>query len=122
MKRKNYKDFNNSKYSKFQKKRNYKNDQEASTSTNINFQNNDLEKSNTEFITGVRARSIQLLSSYNIDSETSNPFSDHHNLPSFQESNFFIPFCFVLFFFCYEYQKKNLLTLFFSIYIFFIKI
>ena len=94
MKRKIYKDPNNSKYSKLQKKRNYTNHNEASTSTNVNFQNNQFNKSNTEIITGLRARSIQLFSSYNTGKETSNSSSDNYSLPSIQESNFFILFFF----------------------------
>ena len=90
MKRKIYKDPNNSKNSKFRRKRYYQNDHEASTSTNINFEDNHLEKSNTEFLTGVRVRSIRLLSSYNNNRQTSNSLSDNYSLPSFQESNFFI--------------------------------
>ena len=90
MKRKTYKNPNDSKYSKLQKKQNYTNDNEASTSTNVNFQNNQFKKSNTEIITDFWTRSIQLSSSYDTGEGTSNPFSDDYNLPSIQENNFFI--------------------------------
>ena len=80
----------NNKRSKRYKKQSCANDNEASTSTNRCFVTNEFEQSNTEIITSIRSRFMQLTSSHDIDEDISVPFSEDHNLSSIEESNFSI--------------------------------
>ena len=89
MKRKTNSNNNCLKHSKRSKNQKCANDNEASTSTNIHFVTNQFEELNTDIITGVRNRFIQLCSTYNNDEGTSNPSSEGHTLSSNEESNFF---------------------------------
>ena len=79
------------------RKRNYTNNNEASTSTNVYFPNNQFEELNTEIITDFQTRFIQLSSTYDTGEGTSNPSSEDYNLPSIQKSNFFILNSFFIF-------------------------